>query len=450
MEEDSLIENNYLQYQLFEASVVSFDSIFYCASGIIEMLRKKVYPVIEKFIKGGCISSSLFDQLVAVRYSGWSFVSREDRRQKGEWLNPFIKIGESESRYHKIYVKVSSSFDRASAAKTVKREDVEAYLKNNDEYAIEKLKEMYLKHKSVSGDSVCIIISYKIFVEECISGFDYVPHELLFRSLFAHELRHVMEEYSLSFANPLYSIPKQHILILARRERDAFKNVIHNNFEFNNAEVILYNCTGSEQRAMLTAAENVLRDICAGNVPEKEKEQLAFLYEMRLKDDERVFISKEEIMTDVLLHYPEIEQHLRITQIEKMMDKIRSNPFNSSNVTIILLCGYFFNKVKMIDDEEVSTELNFRNCRKLISQNEFNTKEKRLILRVLDLVDSILKEFKEDAIEMIGRYSMKIANICCSNELRESLKSVSRYRLRLLIERNSRAKSKLVFNDILI
>lgn len=303
-------------------------------------------------IKEICANCGLF-------YSGWQFVSLEDRIEeykKGNDYTPFVNDETQKLNFHKIFISIEYTTETFHTAVQNRTVDISP----------EEIAEKYIDIKRNSSDSVIMVINAD-FIKEAALTDDYgTLRKYSIIAAIAHELQHVVDMFIFRNYN-----------VLKTQRSDALFNAIKENIfgldiksvEYKSILKLSYSLSMSETRARYTQLNKLLK-LYSERCPSAIKNQLIGIYGnfKNMVGNNEDGLSKAKV--GAILSNPEIDEVTLFTDISEIFSSSMNNMSSSESATIFSVLGYHACRLGFIKDNELSEYLDFETVSDIITGDE--------------------------------------------------------------------------------
>lgn len=406
-EADALVENSILP-RLFKP----LDSISICADEIFEKLKNIIHNIFNELVSGDSLpnpSSSLMKMMSDASnqiYSGWQFVSLEDRIEKfgeGVELLPFMKDISGELKYHKIFLHINKN----------EKENAKVYQRKMD---VEEIAEGALTVDFSRDDIVIGINAGFLFNCSDILGEDGSVNDYLIIAAIAHELQHITEMYA--FRNNNLQNSKGYSLF-----NDVKKNIfgIKDENWFRNICMFAYGLSVVEIRARYTQLRKFLTMVgnkCPDGMLLQLKER--FEYFRSLYKNMEDGYSKAKTMSLFVN-----ENVNNITHMKVLGDTFKKSPkdiYGRAGKTYCIL-GYHLCISKVLKDKDLCEYFTYENVKDIV--DDVYEVDAKMAVRIFKyLYDDIYSVYYKNVYNICAEYSSKIV----MEEINESCEPILRFR----------------------
>lgn len=342
-------------------------------------------------------------------FSGWSFVSLEQRIEKlsnGISLLPFVKSDE----YHRIFLRfiyLPESFSAEAMVRQKKKmiQKLEGVSGQVEPFAVDYLKNHYILSDSDKDDDIVITVNLTVCEEEK----KYLHNEMF--DVIAHELQHIIEQYVFSDDSCLKR--KKNTIAIDFVNDNRFENFRYRNEVYNLLNLII----PTEIRARLTQLVSIL-DIVAQNKPEDYIREVKFRYN-QYRD-----FSKAVMYTEIIQSVTHINSYVR--RVKALRRYIDTKDDKMKILAVVALYMLTHNFV-MINDDSVLKELE----RYVFGDKTASNNIIYLLRQCLDKIENILDDYIRDVDDTISEY--KVYFLPLINNINEHLSFRTLYRSMSLI-----------------
>ena len=399
------IDFDFLTEKIISGLFRPIKSLDVCASSIYDDILKKVMDFLYfaiAFNEQQSIKKKI--QQLGTMYTGWQFVSLEDRIEQhklGNDLMPFTKDTSNSLNFHKIFIQITDNNVETTGVLTRHVE-------------VEDMADDYITVNKNSSDNIIISINVRFLTLPILRGEDGQINQFVVIAALAHELQHIVDMYIFKDKN-----------LLSSHKTQKFYNEVKNNVFntnqtlFDIALTLAYILCMSESRARYTQLYKLF-DMLSNDCPDSVKSELKMIY-LTMRDKLANDPDKDsKAKTSAIMTIEQVEQITSIAYIGSLFVLSETDLNNENICNIFSVLGYHLCKFGYIKDEDVCEYFDYDTVLDIISGDEKAEIDKVQVIRDF-LLTNAFEPYKMNVYNICAEYSDKIFEQISIDDLNENV-----------------------------